>query len=92
MNLSHIVARIWDYDFDGTIYAIEPWTEDASAIVATEPEVGGLPYEAVEAGMKYFLEVSVVKEFIEDWVTSLGYEPGASAACNRLIQYAKSDA
>jgi hypothetical protein len=91
-RLGDIVTRLSEFDVSDTIYAAEPWTEDSNAIVAYEPESGGLPPEAAEANMKYFLEVSIASDFLEDWIASLQDEPSASATCERLIQYAINDA
>jgi hypothetical protein len=89
-KLVDIVADLTELEDDGTIYVVEPWSEDSLALVAIEPESGGLPEAAVRAGMSYFLEVSVAREFIEDLRTS-----GAGAhisTCARLLEYALNDA
>ncbi|MBR1121476.1 hypothetical protein JQ628_08140 [Bradyrhizobium lablabi] len=91
-RLGDIVTSLSKFDRSDTIYAAEPWTEDSSALVAYEPESGGLPREAAEAGMKYFLEVDIASEVLEDWIASLQDEPSASATCERLIEYAINDA
>jgi hypothetical protein len=91
-SLAAVVEQLTAFDNDDTIYASEPWTERSAAIVAREPEAGGLPPEAAGAGLKYFLEVSVAAEFIEGWIASLSYEPSLSSVCQRLIQYAIHDA
>lgn len=75
-----------------TIYAREPWTEQSVAIVATEPSSGGLPEDAKNLGLRYFLEVSVANEFLVDWSQSLKREPTLKEKCQRLIQYAINDA
>jgi hypothetical protein len=92
VRLADIAKRLSEFDRNDTIYASEPWTEGSHAIVAPEPESGGLPPEAAKAGMKYFLEVSIASDFVEDWTASLHDEPSASAVCARLIQYAINDA
>ncbi|QEX16440.1 hypothetical protein FRZ44_17330 [Hypericibacter terrae] len=92
VRLAEIVERLSEFDGNDTIYALEPWTEDSDAIVAPEPKSGGLPPEAAEAGMKYFLEISIASDFVEDWITSLKEKPSSSAVCQRLIQYAINDA
>ena len=56
------------------------------AIVALEPERGGVPPEAAEVGMKYFLEVSIARDFVEDWIAALDEKPSSSAICKRLIR------
>lgn len=92
ITLADIAKRLSDLDDNDTIYALEPWTEGSEAIVAPEPESGGRPPEAAEAGMKYFLEVSIANNFVEDWISSLDDEPSEAAVCQRLIQYAINDA
>lgn len=93
-RLADIIARLSEFDADDTIYAREPWTDDSDAIVATEREEddGEPPPEASEAGLAYFLEIYLAREFIEAWVASLSYQPSASAIRERLIQYAVNDA
>jgi hypothetical protein len=51
VTLAEAVERLSEFDSDDTIYASEPWTETSDAIVAREPEAGGLPANAAEAGM-----------------------------------------
>jgi hypothetical protein len=91
-TLGDVIDRISEFDGEDTIYAFEPWTEQSEAMVAREPEAGGLPREAADLGMKYFLEVSIAQEFVEDWVASLGEQPAPSAVRQRLIDYAINDA
>ena len=91
-RLIEIVARLSEFDEYDTIYAAEPWTEDSRAMVATEPESGGLPPEAVEAGFEYFLEIFISREVIEGWLASLAEKPSLSETCQRLIEYATYDA
>ncbi len=92
IRLADVVERLTEFDSNDTIYASEPWTEGSDAIVAREPAAGGLPTEAADAGMKYFLEVNIASEFVEDWTASLNYRPSPSSICQRLIQYAINDA
>jgi hypothetical protein len=79
-------------DEGGTLYAAEPWAEDSQAVVAPEPDHGGLPADAQKLGLKYFLEVFIARDFLEAWVTNLGREPTLQEKCSRLIQYAITDA
>jgi hypothetical protein len=82
-------------DDEDVIYACEPWTVDADAMVAPEgPESVPfrVPPEAAEAGMKYFLEVDIAREFVEGWIASLDEKPTLAAICQRLIEYAINDA
>ena len=90
-----LIEAIRDLDFLGdenTIYAVEPWTQDSQVIVVPEPDAGGLPAEARKLGMKYFLEVFLIRDFLSDWVSNLKREPTLQEKCTRLIQYAVTDA
>lgn len=91
-RLNDVVGRLSEFDSEDTIYASEPWTEQSEAMVAREPDAGGLPPEVSDAGMKYFLEVSIAQEFVEDWLASLDVQPTPSAVCRRVIDYAINDA
>src|SRR5215813_4044437 len=42
--------------------------------------------------LKYFLEVNIARNFLQDWTASLEKEPPLDAQCIRLIQYATFDA
>lgn len=77
-------------DVDSTIYAVEPWTASSNALVAKEPKERGLPVAVQERGMKYFLEVFIAREVLEDWVTDT--VPTVAEKCDRLMQYAITDA
>ncbi len=92
MTLIEVVKNLSDLDESDTIYVAEPWTENSKAIVAPEPASGGLPTEAAALGLKYFLEVSVAREFLEGWTGALGAEPTVRAKVERLAQYAINDA
>ena len=92
MTLANLLASLDSLDAEDTIYAAEPWNKGSMALVAHEPETGGLPEEAQTQGMKYFLEVFVARDFLEDWKPSLGKEPSRDEVCDRLIQYAIRDA
>lgn len=91
-RLGDVIDRLSELDSEDTIYASEPWTEQSEAIVAREPDAGGLPLEASDAGMKYFLEVSIAQDFVEDWLASLNERQMPSTVCQRVIDYAINDA
>ena len=95
VKLVKLVERLAELDGEDTIYACEPWTEDSAAMVAREDQDRkpfGIPLEAAEAGMMYFLEVFIAREVVEDWIAALGKKPTLSATCRRLIEYATYDA
>jgi hypothetical protein len=91
-TLAEVIAALDSLDSEDTIYAVEPWTKESQAVVAREPEAGGLPDEARRIGAKYFLEVFVAHDFVEDWKTGLRQEPAPTEMCARLIYYAINDA
>jgi hypothetical protein len=90
MTLSEVIRDLEKYEVEATIYAEKPWSEDSLAVVAFEPDGGGLPEEAKT--LSYFLEVFVARDFVEDWLPSLDLPPTPQELCSRLIQYAVSDA
>jgi hypothetical protein len=65
-----------------TIYAAKPWSEDARAVVAVEPEDGSIPSAA--AGLDYFLEVDIALEAARVSRARTRFE--------RVVYYAKNDA
>ncbi len=66
--------------------------EDSKVMVAHEPDSGGLPVGAQQLGLKYFLEVSIARQFLEDSAGNLGAQSTLHEKCARLIQYAINDA
>ncbi len=96
VKLIRLIERLAELDGEDTIYACEPWTADSDAMVALEdPESGlpfGVPREAAEAGMTYFLEVFTTREVVEGWLSNLDEKPSLAAICQRVIQYAINDA
>jgi hypothetical protein len=91
-KLIDVIKKLAEFDTEDTIYAAEPWTELSKAMVAREPVGGGLPSEVSDACMRYFLEVAIALEFVEDWTASLQERPTPSAICHRVIEYAINDA
>ena len=64
MKLAEVCHQLHDLPADGTIYARLPWSLDSDAIVATEPEGGGLPVEASEQRLSYLIEVDLARDFL----------------------------
>jgi hypothetical protein len=91
-TLLGVIEELGSVDGELTIYAATPWTESSKAVVPREPASVNLPAEAQTLGLKYFLEVAIARDFLEDWAASLGHEPSKQERCERLIQYAVSDA
>ena len=92
LTLLEAIRDLDSFDEGNTVYAAEPWAADSEAIVAREPANGGLPAEAAKLGLKYFLEVFIAREFLEDWRKGLGTEPTTQEQIARLIQFAVTDA
>jgi hypothetical protein len=92
IRLADAVAGLASFDESATIYAAEPWNAESAAVIATEPESGGLPEGASPRGLKYFLEVSIARDFLEGWEATLSGRPSEQERCARLIRYAIDDA
>ena len=56
MTLLKVIQELDTQDKENTIYAAKPWTENSIVMVLPEPESGGVPQEADELGLKYFIE------------------------------------
>src|SRR5262249_19567857 len=85
VRLGDVIGRLAECASEDTIYASELWTVESEAMVAREPPVGA---EASHAGMKYFLEISIAKNFVGDWLASLDDHPTPSAVYQRVIDHA----
>jgi hypothetical protein len=92
MALMEVVENLATFDEAATIYAAAPWARDSKALIADEPESGGLPEQAKALGMRYFIEVTIARDFLEGWASSLDHAPSVEESCDRLIQYAVNDA
>ena len=95
MTLQDIVRSIDGLDdADGalTIYAADPWTPSTSAIVVRQRDDGRIPDQAVAAGCRYFLEVSIALEVLAHFPILRGHQPSEAEKCERLIEYAENDA
>jgi hypothetical protein len=92
MTLFEAIRDLDSFPEENTTYAAEPWTADTQAIVAYEPDTGGLPVEVQELGLEYFLEVFIARDFLEGWIGNLGAEPTLQEKIARVILYAINDA
>jgi hypothetical protein len=92
MRLLDVVTNLSEYDEELTIYAKEPWTCDSEAVVAREPDTGGVPPDAAGMNASYFIEIFVAKEFLEGWRANIQRDVSAEEQCDRLIYYAVHDA
>lgn len=92
MTLIELIASLDEVNDDATIYALEPWSHRSVAIIAMEPLEGGLPVEAKQAGLSYFLEVDVAREVLESLQDSSSARVTDGQRCDRVIHYAINDA
>ena len=92
MKLIDAVANLKKFSEEETIYAQEPWVPDSEVIIEREPDNGGVPDNAKKSEMVYFLEISIAKEFLEDWIAFSDDVVSIENQCIRLIQYAINDA
>ena len=90
MTLLEIVGLLNTFDEEDTIYAAPPWGHNTPAIVTREDK--WMRDETLNKAFSYFLEISVAREFIADWVASKRVGPTAEEQCQRLIDYAINDA
>jgi hypothetical protein len=92
MTLLEVTEKLGEADREHTIYAARPWSPDSAALVAAEPERGGVPADAAQHGMSYLLEVFIARDFLDDWQASLAKKPSTQERCRRMIEYAINDA
>ena len=90
MKLIDVVGELASFDSESTIYASEPWSPDCDAIVAAESAIPPVTLERLN--MKYFLEVFIARDFLDDWTASAEKFPTLRESCARLIHYAIYDA
>ena len=74
MKLIEVVNDLVRFDLENTIYASEPWSPDSEAIVAPSPE-SKIPTAGERLQMKYFLEVFIARDFLDEWTASLEKPP-----------------
>jgi hypothetical protein len=91
-KLLDIVTSLAEYSEELTIYAQQPWSCESLAVVAREPDAGGVPPEAAALAAAYFIEVSVANEVLSGWRENQRRNPSVQDDCERLIHYAVHDA
>jgi hypothetical protein len=90
MKLIEAVQQLATLDGDSTIYARQPWTPSSEARLAVE---GSEEEKKTKTeGLRYFLEVFIAREFLEDWRSTKKAPPSEEQSCARLIEYATNDA
>lgn len=81
LKLIDVVANLASYDEDLTIYVTKPWTCQSEAVMALEPDQGGLPHEAASRSAEYFIEVFIANELLEGWIASEARPTSAQEQC-----------
>lgn len=90
MNIFDIVKNISQFSSEHTIYATKPWDLHSRAVVLEEPEDDLIPESVRNTDMEYFLEISLVKEIIEETQGEKKYDT-TEAKTQRVIEYAIHD-
>ena len=90
MKLIEAVRQLPKLDEDLTIYARHPWVSSTDVHLAVE----GTDEEkkAKAEGLRYFIEVSIARDFLDDWRATQKMRPSDEQSCARLIEYATNDA
>jgi hypothetical protein len=100
MKLIEIIHTIESFDEEGSIFALKHEgkykpSSEAVVIDMTDDELQQTTVEIADKycpGKSYFLEVFLVKEFLEDWASNhKGKLPSDEKACEFLIYYAEND-
>jgi hypothetical protein len=90
MKLIEAVQQLATLDGDLTIYARVPWTPTTDVQLAVE---GSEEEKKTKTeGLRYFLEVFIAQELLEDWKPTQKKPPTDEQSCARLIEYATNDA
>ena len=92
MTLLEVIEGLDCLPEEATIYARQPWSCESIAIVDNEEEEGGAPESARPMHLKYFIEVAIAREFLEDWENSVDHSTTSVQRCERIIRYAEDDA
>lgn len=92
MKLTDLIKDIEKIELEAIIFQEDIEDPNSDIIIAFAEEGDGGIKE--EGGRKYYylLEVLLVKEFLEDWEVSLGYQPSVEEIAKRLHDYAINDA
>ena len=89
-TIMDVIGRIDELDAEDVIFARPGWNEKAEAVIFRLMEDHRAPPEAGALGFKYFLEVDVVRQVLEEFRDNLNVS--LLTKCRRVIQYATFDA
>ncbi|RPD42649.1 hypothetical protein [Chitinophaga barathri] len=92
MKLTDVIDDLGNLDEELIIFLEDAADADADILLAKG--VDGDGGVKVENGRQYtyLIEVSLAKEFLDDWKTGLDYVPGKDEMAKRLYEYAVNDA
>ena len=95
ITLREVVAALQRTDEELTVYAAggPDASPSSSAVVALDPDEGGVPIEAATAGLSYVLDVAQALRVLDVWSDWRdGREPTVDEQCEAILYYAKHDA
>lgn len=92
MKLIDLIKDIDNIDQEAIIFQEEKENPNSDIILSFAED--GDEGIKEEGGRKYYylIEVFLAKEFVDDWVASLDYEPTIEEKAKRLYDYAMNDA
>lgn len=53
----------------------KPRKPHSEVVIATEPDDGGLPYQAAKINAEYYIEIFLAEEILEGWLSSFDQKP-----------------
>lgn len=85
-TLLDMARNLLALDSELTIYAVEPWTPASAAMLAEQEDDQGRSAAAAREGMRYFIEVFIAQDFLEQWIKE--QKPSVDEICKNLIHCA----
>jgi hypothetical protein len=88
LTLEDAVAQLDTFDRIAAFFVRRPWLRDAECVVAALDEHLAVPLHIKEAGLEYFLEVSLIHEILEVFENK---PASLDEKIRLLIDYAEND-
>jgi len=92
MTLREILEKIYDIDDDLTIYCVTPFTLESDSMLIEREECTNIYHVKNGVKIKYFLEIFLVKEMLDDFKNHPDYQGNMEKQFLGLIEYAIYDA
>lgn len=89
-TILELIEHINELDAEDVIFAKPDWSENAEARVFRLTTDHRAPPEALALGFKYFLEVDVVRQLLDEFRNRS--DAPLVEKCRRVIHYARFDA